>query len=301
MASALVRYGANPILARAAARGAAMYYRNRKFLVNARRVGNVASFIYRNRAPIRRMFKRKRGYGGRVSNKRARVYASPFGSPRTQAYYDSTGAPSSAPVTPTVVLQRKFLWNAVVRLAKPPSSTDNLGAAEANRIHLKGIKVCFNAENVGTADTNRVILHFALVQEKTDENQGDVIDQNDFFSNPGGGEQGLDRTFNFVNATVATPPDFRYNCNGINRSRWNVITHKKWLMGKDTDNHRHMLMFEKYYKINKDLAYETASSTNVMRPIRMLVWHERHTSNGENLDNTIQFNINTISYFRSKP
>lgn len=246
------------------------------------------------RAYDRVRFKRRLPVYRRVSNKRRRITGSSSSSPRTQAFYNSTGD-LAADGGVNIVLQRKTLYAAVVRLAKPPSATDNLGAAEANRIHLKGVRFCLNIQNTSQTNNNIGIFHFAVVQEKNDGQNGNSVNQANFFANPGGGETGVDRTLDFVTGGAV---DFRYNCNGLNRNRWNIVTHQRFLMDR-ADNEGAHKTFERYLKFNKTFMYETNTNNNVMKPLRVLIWWEKHTDDTDTTD-TMRFNLNTISYFKSR-
>lgn len=292
--ASLVRYGANPILARAAARAAGMYFRNRKYLYRANRLGGIASFMWRNRRTIRRGIKRTRAMLPRTSNKRRRFHGAPTRTPRTQSYYTGLGLPSDT--DQTVTLERKTLWSAALQICKAPSTSDNLGAAEGNRIRFNGVKICLNVKNLGTDDC---IFHFAIIQPKTEPTVPGFVDGTDFFANPGGGNQGLDRYLNFVDFGTTPAPDQRYNCNGINPALYNVITHKKFMVGKfDNPNTQDKVHFEHYYKFKKPMMFETAGSNLPYKVPNLICWQERQMGNAS-ASNLVQFNITSISYFKT--
>lgn len=269
---------------------------------------SVARFAYNNRKALfrvgRAVMKRKGIFRQSRARKRykSRVTSDRAAGPSNQSWYDVGGIPAAGGLSTSIDWNRKQLWSAVVQLAKAPSNTELLGQPARNQIVMKGLKVCFNAENFSNGQGDSTIVHFALVQAKGQDTTVQPFSTLSFFSRPGGGADGLDRSKNFIDFAVSPTPDRDYNCLGINTSKWNVITHtKRWLVPKATNiaSGKSMWKYEKYFNLKgKRFMWDATGADFTNKPIVALVWHEKPVANGDAALN-ISFNINTVTYFKN--
>lgn len=271
------------------------------------RAAKIIQTAWKLRKPIRataraigRVMKRKRFFKAakRESNKRKRVSGTRFKSPRDQTDY--TGGLN----TYNQALSRKTLWTSPIHFGKKFNIFSNqLGQITGGRVFVKGIKVCFRAVNESVNAFDAAHLHFAIIQYKSTGDESSI--PNNFFSQPGGGDAGNERDFNFVNASVSPAWDWRYDCNGINPTRYNIVTHKKFRLdprdiGKKSTSY--LLTHEHYYHINKTFQFENKDDTEVRNPLFMCVWYDSIlplTPATQTERNYIDFHLNTVTYFKS--
>lgn len=273
-------------------------YRFGRYIRAARVAGYMARGLYRNRKRIRTvarfvMRKRRRTASSRFDGDRAR-------GPSNQAWYDSTGANTLLGRSTIITLGRKKMYSAVLEIAKAPSALEKLGQPARNEIKLKGLKICLNAELPSFVTADTTMVHIALVQPKGFDTVVSPVDLDSFFSRPGGGIQGSDRTENFVEFATDPAVNWDFNCNGINTQKWNVITHVKRVLKCKGDAHQSgtsILRYEKYMSMKKKrIMWDSINSNFQTRPLVLLVWHERLISD-VNTSFNINFNVSTTSYF----
>lgn len=264
-----------------------------------------ARFAYTNRKAIYRIgrgiMKRRGTFRKTRARKRARILPDRSSGPSNQAWYDSVGTVNDTARQQTQSLARKQLWSAVIQLAKPPDNTEALGQAARNQIKVKGLKVCLNANNMADGDQSNYILHFALVQPKGFDTEVAPFDTDNFFSRPGGGVIGTDRTKNWVEGSVDPSIDFDINCLGINTMKWNVITHIKRQIrpkGAFYQAAGNTMRYEKYFNLkNKRVMWDAVGAEFNTRPLVALIYYERMCNNAQDTVQDIQFNFNTVTYF----
>jgi len=218
-----------------------------------------------------------------------------------QCWYNAFGAPSPNGLSTNVVLERRTMYFAKVEISKQPSSVEQLGQVARDSAKLSGLKICINAANQNTGPTEHVMVHIALVQLKQFNN--DNWDNTSFFSTPGGGNAGADKTENFIDFGGQTAVQFQYNCNGINKDKWNVLTHFKRVLAPTSGSSQmnSVLRYDKYFNMRKTrVAWDTITSDNITKPLMILVWYERsHNDSNTTFGGNFKFNINTVSYFRN--
>lgn len=253
----------------------------------------VSSFL-RSRMKRKRSMPMKRTY-----NKRARVAGVRQRVARIQTQYTSGGLPDATP-SDNIIIGRKQLWTAPIKFARIDNTNRRLGEVQGTKIYVKGIKCCLYGVNESSNDLRDYIVHFALIQPKQVGTDATPISSN-FFVNPGGGAAGQDKYLNFVDVSTTSAWDPRYNCNGINPDRFNIITHKKYKLANNTPgSHAHSMYKEGYYKINKTFEYALDNATTVSRPIYAVLWYERifgDVSTG--LETSCKFSLTTNCYFKS--
>ena len=298
MVNAIVRYGA-PIARRTrAGQVAAAYNTFRRYYPMMREAFRRRRQIRMAASRVQRAFRRYRGRpvrrGNRVAGQRNRV-------PRLQTFYNFGGI-ETEPTTSIVSIPRKTLYSADIKFARIDEATRKIGEVVGQRIYLKGVKVCLNAKNIappGTTNDN-YILHFALIQPKGPEANRPLAER--FFVQPGGGFTGNERNFDFPDVQNDPSWDPRVNCNGINPTRFNIITHKKFNIyalnagGPVRDSHVNM---ERYYAVNKYFNYNSPTNDDVDRPIYICIWYENMVDAGATADTGMQWSCNTITYFKS--
>lgn len=261
-----------------------------------------------------------RGMRGKVMNRRRRIYGTKTTTPRIQSFY-SNNSSVLATAAGTHTLNRKTLWSSAIKFARRvgTSTQINLGAVHGQRIYVKGIRVCLRMQNVlGAAPPGRNSLHvhFAILQLKLGggnpidplQGTGQELSPANFFVNPGGGRNGNERDIGFDNAVDGDPSvnwDMRYDCNGINPDRFNIITHQRIRLDEidRSDSSRNdTKTIDKYVKVNKPFQYENAVDDFVRRPLFLVMWCDRILPNGvtpQVEETAIRYSINTVSYFKS--
>lgn len=234
----------------------------------------------------------------RTSNKRKRISGTKFQKPRDQSDY--TGGLN----TYNFNLSRKTLWSSPIQFGKKFTTFSNtLGQITGGRVFVKGIKVCFKAINESVNAFDAASLHFAIIQFKSTGDQAGI--PNNFFSQPGGGDAGSERDFTFVDAATAPAWDWRYDCNGINPTRYNIVTHKKWRLdprdvSKSSKNY--LLTHEHFYYVNRTFQFENKDDTQVRNPLYMVIWYDSIlplTPETQTVRNFVDFHLNTVCYFKS--
>lgn len=260
------------------------------------RVARAAFAAYRNRRTIKKAFRLgKRAYRYASKFKQARkkarrVAGAQNRSPRVQHWIDGT----SGGFQGEVGIDRKVLFNETILFARAPGSTnDDFGTAQANRIYVKGIKLCMMLRN--SAPEHMLQVHWAIIQEKRQCNVPDQI-ETEFFTDP---TDLSSRYRDFV--PVGTNPAWepRNLCQGINPSRFNIITHQSLKLDKANNGvSPHQVKIDKYMKIGKTFQYERSTSLQVERPLIFCIWYER-LSSVTGSTNDLVVNVNTTSYFKS--
>lgn len=295
VSNALVLRGGSRIIS------GAFRYRYGRYVRAARAGAYVARAAYRNRRSIGVAYRGLRNVTLR-RRRRVRMTGSPHAGPANQAWYLTDGTVSQAGRASTISLQRKTAWFGTVQIAKPPSGVELLGQPARNQIKLKGIKVCLNAELQSFLVADTCMFHFALIQPKGFDTQVAPLDLDSFFARPGGGTPGLDRTENFVQFAADPSVNWDYNCNGINREKWNIITHVKRRIHAKGDAYAgggsSIFCYEKYFDMKKTrIMWDSINSTFQTRPLVAICWFERLTSDSVAGVNTMNLNINTKAFF----
>lgn len=197
----------------------------------------------------------------------------------------------------TLVLQSKRIYPALLPMVKEPgpSADDDLHTASKLQYLLKGFKVCAMFRNLLQAP---IEVHMMIFQLKDSDPisvnfdaPGDV--GKDFFINSTAAV--AERHVNFENriaytledgTVVAASPAWNAEqmCMPINRDKFNVISYKKWRMtsafpasalGSDNNSHRvGYCKIDKYYPVNKRMAYEKPGDAAVRQPIRVMIWYD---------------------------
>lgn len=287
------------------------YYRLGRAVLRTRQArlalgaARAAKFAFTNQKAIyrigRAVMKRRGVFRKTRARKRARLLPDRSSGPSNQAWYDSVGSVNDTARQQTQTLTRKQLWSAVIQLAKPPDNTEALGQAARNQIKVKGLKVCLNVNNMSQDGEANYIVHFALVQPKGFDTEVDPFDTNNFFSRPGGGVIGTDRTKNWVEGSVDPTIDFDINCLGINPMKWNIITHVKRQVkakGSFYQAASNTMRYEKYFNLrNKRVMWDAVGANFNTRPMVALIYYERQCNNKQDLTPDIEFNFNTVTYF----
>lgn len=266
-----------------------------RYIRGARAGVYVARTLFRNRRGIARAARTiQRGY----RNSRARrVAGEPSRGQANQAWYLQNGTTGEAGRGTRLSLNRKTLWVANILLTKPPGAVEILGQPSRNAVRLRGLKVCLMAENPSFETKDTTIFHIAILQAKGFET---TDYSTSFFSRPGGGDVGNDRTENFAPFTLSPAVIWDYNCNGINKEKYNIITHvKRKLQAKGAAYQQgtSLLKYDKYFSMKgKRMQYDSIGSNFVSRPLVIACWHERMVSDDpEQL--LLNWHLNTIGYY----
>ncbi len=165
-----------------------------------------------------------------------------------------------------------------------------LGEIIGSRVNVKGMNLCMNLRNAGTAVDQTIRLHIALVQKKSMDRDGDETNdyfiKEKFFSDP---TNPSDRYLNFNDdyAGGIQRFDLRKDCLGINKNKFNIVFHKKvTLSGSDTNVGTYSeKRLDNYYRINKSFTYEKPDDPIVSQPLFFLMWWD-FMHNATESDNT---------------
>lgn len=257
-------------------------------MTRAQAAMKVGQFIYKHRYKFRKGF-RTASHIFRAA-KRRRIASAP-GSNKTYRRWNFGTANGFAS------LKRKTLAQQPIRFVAPPDTNDQLRAAPGMRYKCSGFKICATFRNVHGKPLH---CHMAIVQPKE---EGAIDITTNMFSD---GLATADRYKNFVSFSESALWDRNQDCSTLNPRKFNILTHQRFQLNRQGDGSfadirnkgANYLHFEKYYKLNKTFEYETNTSTEVLKPLWILVWYE--TLFPENTDLTaLEYNINTISFVKS--
>lgn len=199
-------------------------------------------------------------------------------------------------------MERKTLYRTTIRFANQPDTNDGIRQAPGMVFHVSGFKLCATLRNVGELPIH---VHMAIVQPKQPNIVGSELDEN-FFSE---GNSLITRYSDFSPFTTSSTWNRNQDCNPLNKKKFNIFFHKKFILsnlknpsgviGADDENpnRANYLHFERYYKLNKKFEFETQTSTEVMKPMWLLMWYETlfptNAATGQ-----LSTNVNLISYIR---
>lgn len=140
---------------------------------------------------------------------------------------------------------------------------------KSNNIFCSGIKVCCTFWNDALFDQE---LHIAFLRCINKEQIGTVELIADFFRDPTNLTQ--DREADFPAATAYSPA---LKCWNVNPSKYNILTHKRIFMGGKNSNIATMesgstYKWERFYRINKRLQFESGTLTAPNNPFLVVAW-----------------------------
>lgn len=250
-------------------------------------------------------------FGGRMASgytRVRRVAGVKQRSQRVQTFYNSGGLSTGAQLS-VFSIPRKSLWSADIRYCRRENDLGGgagvFGRNQGTKVHVKGLKVCFVAKCISPAASEfAAVVHLGLIQPKSPNDTAPLAEQ--FFTNPGGGDTGGQKYFDFPDVQVASAWDPRINCNGINNTRFNILDHKKFQVfnsGSQGGPRAHEYVnFEKYYKIGRTFEFKAGenTATDTERPIYAVVWYEEILKQGATASTDMEFNVNTICYFNAR-
>lgn len=157
------------------------------------------------------------------------------------------------------------------------------------RIFLHGILCDDTFYNPNNYDVN---LHWALLQYKEEEpTDWGTEFYKDFFRDFGAN---ADRSRDYVQGAW----NYDNETMGINKDKWNVLTHKRIQLGKDTADSHYVSKAShrdrSYFKINIPVCFETTISGAPTQPFYIATWWQPVIK-----ENTSQFD-DTISHYRNR-
>lgn len=180
-------------------------------------------------------------------------------------------------------LQFRFLEVQPIRIGVQGNA---VGQRRNITVNVSGIKICevwhhkFNGE---TADSAVLECHWALCRLKAplEDDQTPTVDAikayiaPKFFRENG---VGVDRETPFVEPTATMTWDFRYNCLPLNPDRFNILSHKKFIltaqMAQSVATGSWMHRHEKYYKLKTSMTFANASDQFGKTPYFIVRWHQ---------------------------
>lgn len=168
------------------------------------------------------------------------------------------------------------------------NGTANNSTRLTQRILVKGILCDDTFYNPNNYDIN---LHWALLQYKEEEPADWGAEfYKDFFRDV---NSAADRSRDYVQGVW----NYDNETMGINKDKWNVLTHKRIQLGKDTADSHYVSKAShrdrSYYKINKMFAFEGLDG-KVTMPLYIATWWQPVIK-----ENTSQFD-DTISHYRNR-
>lgn len=182
--------------------------------------------------------------------------------------------------------------------------TYNNGLREGPRIHAKGIKLWFDIHSLSIDD---IEVHLALIQ-KTAVGTALLEIEGDFFTNHVVGENQAE---DFVSQTATYDETQRYS--SINSERYRVLMHRKFMMGaenfhpisdpitnpQNTSNKQwnNKITFEKYFKLNQIMEFDSHTSQSPKRPFVMLCWVCPRRSEGLATNAQVSFSSRMQVYY----
>lgn len=271
------------------ARRASRYARFTPQLRAAYMAGRAARFVLNNRRGIKRAAKYVSKYGKR----RKRITGAMSTTPRVQYWLDGVGGGTRGNQT----IGRKELFSDEILFARAPESAsgnEKFGQARANKILVKGIKLCAMFRNI--RQNTPIEIHWAIIQRKGPSENPDPLSI-ELFSDPSS-PTAINRNFTDVSQSPAWTPENL--CQGLNRKRYNIFTHQKFTLdpvGAEGQSRNHKTV-HKYFPINKYFSYESTLSLRVEKPLYFLAWCE--TMQETNVASScFEMNVNAVSYFKS--
>lgn len=245
-ANTLMRYGkysVPPYLRTAAQFGSYAYkYRN-----NIYKTGRFAKRVYKRATKKRKREPDTRAYESNLRSKIHDVFQP------DNVNYTSVG--------------QKTLALSSVRM--PNSDGQNPMARLTNQIYVKGVSFCIDLFNVGTFP---IEVHFALIQFANENVTDDEVNDDFFRGETTGGAPNL----SFQDYTVSPSFDQRYKCNSLNPDNKRIITHQKYVLGKqDTrslvqSGYHHKV--DQYFPIHRYVSFDNRTDTQTERPLKWCMW-----------------------------
>lgn len=164
-------------------------------------------------------------------------------------------------------LEQGTLYIFPVEFPSVDNAANSYRARYKDRLFFRGLKVCDRFSNENLFD---IELHWALLQLKKEflgESTEDL--RLNFFRD---NESLDDRSLNFQNGSW----DYRHACNGINKDKWNIITHRKMVLGKSTGDsnaqNRSVRQLHKYFPIKKSVLFDKPDSKLPTKPFFICYW-----------------------------
>lgn len=236
----------------------------------------IAQWAWRHRRGIKRTYRFVSGRFARRSIKRSRY------SKRTEPSVKRSNIAHQSDVAVTTgdILAGTFY---AINIDFGPNRTigdSNMNQRAASLIWLNGIKICRQfmlTPSVGEGSNNAgpMMIHWALIQYKSDINSNGLPDVNDFL------KKDFFRQTNAGNKRVADfPDDTNWSnallCNPINPTKINILTHKKFMINPRNNqsiatNSWHV-KFEHYFKINKKIQFSVQTQALPDKPFYELYW-----------------------------
>lgn len=188
----------------------------------------------------------------------------------------------------------------------PVSQRDNIRSANSTKFFVKGIKICGYIRNEGEIP---VRLHMAIIQPKREYINAEIT-QNDMEQEFFVDHNGPNSWRNFENFNVEPQVDRYQDCSGINKSKWNIFTHKKFLLAPgfgigdggqfrqfELPNTNNMKVFDDYYKVGKTFQYKWATTPlrySLEKPLILVTWYDWMGKEDTVIDSdVVKFNLNS--------
>lgn len=241
---------------------------------NVRAAYAIGRFMYRNRGKISKAARyiRKRRMSSNNSRamvlyKRRRVTGA-FSRGQKAAFYTFASGVFNEQ---RELLARKTLNIREFKFNNPPETNEQLRSAPGRTFHLSGLKICTMISN--TSNIVPIRVHLAILQPKEFEANPTTF-RDDFFVSD------INTTQKFENFTDGGPWNMDYDCYGINRKKFNILTHTKHILrprgdGTATESEReNYKILEKYYKIGKRFEYDSNQDESVSKPLYAAIWYD---------------------------
>lgn len=149
-----------------------------------------------------------------------------------------------------------------------PDMQTEVGARRSSFLYLKGIKLNWHIVNTLAFP---VQMHLAILQDK-EPNNSDATRRSDFFRDT---TSATGRSRDFPTWASGAPYDFGLLYESINGDKYNVITHMKMNINgynQAESQGKWFRMGDKYYKINRRIAFNESDDTFNYRPFYICAW-----------------------------
>ena len=199
-------------------------------------------------------------------------------------------------------LRQKFLYSSnFIQLARGIDQNQRQSA----RIFVKGFKVCLQVTNRGTVDHS---FHWAIIQEKSPADN--TVLSSNFFRDT---TNTTGRYVDFVQNTTSDTWDFNQICCPINADRFQIITHRKTIIGQrkpasapSADQHglgesKWNRMYDLYIPIKRNIVFENAGALTQNKKWWFVMWcmpiDAADYQTGESVAGTLYTSMKFTTYY----
>lgn len=148
----------------------------------------------------------------------------------------------------------------------PKTTTNAIDSRQRDIVNVRGFKLCFQIRN---KRPEPLLFNMAVVYDKRSNDAAVVVNENDFFRGAGN-----DRGQAFSNTLTSN----EFHCLPLNKDRFTILWHKRFMIGGDSDTTdiknvtRNYRMFHKWLPLKKQIAFD---DDNAQSKIWLIYWGDR--------------------------